>query len=65
MQLVNFTILGNQDTADVEASSDVILECSIGDKLIQVKKLKEKIDQLRELVSDQFASQVSNACHVQ
>lgn len=47
------------------ASCDVILECSIGDKLMQVKKLKEKIDQLRELISDQFASQVSNACHVQ
>ena len=65
MLLVNFTCLGNQDTAEVAASSDVILECSIGDKLMQVKKLKQKIDQLRELISDQFASQVSNACHVQ
>ena len=47
------------------ASSDVTLECSIGDNMMKVKKLKGKIDQLRELISDQFASQVSNACHVQ
>ena len=49
------------------AASDLELtiDCSVGDKLMQVKRLKTKIDQLRELVSEQFASQVSNTCHVQ
>lgn len=48
-------------------SSEVSLasEDGIGDKLVHIKQLRAKVDRLRELVSEQFASQVSNACHVQ
>lgn len=52
---------------DLAASSDIELafECDVRDKLMEVRHLKAKIKQLRERMSEQFASQVSKACHVQ
>ena len=56
--LGNHSVLGSSD-------AQLALDDNIGAKLIQVKQLKAKVDHLREVLSEQFASQISNACQVQ
>ena len=41
------------------------LEFSVRHKLAEVKHLTATVNRLREVVSEQFASRASNACHVQ
>ena len=41
------------------------LEFSVRNKLAEVKHLTAVVDKLREIVSEQFATRASNACHVQ
>lgn len=46
---------------EAEISSDISFE----EKLHQVQQLRSKVDQLRDTVSDQFATQVCTNCQVQ
>ena len=51
---------------EVTASEhELDLEFSVRNKLAEVKHLTATVDKLREVVSDQFATRASNACHVQ
>ena len=47
------------------SETDIIFAGSHEERLQQVRKLQMEINRLREVVSDQFAAQVSSACHVQ
>ena len=44
---------------------DLSLEGGLEARLEQVKQLREKIEKLRTVVSEHFASQLSSACNVQ
>lgn len=63
-----FTVvsLDHPSLDEVTASEhELDLEFSVRNKLAEVKHLTATVDKLREVVSDQFATRASNACHVQ
>jgi hypothetical protein len=61
-----FHSLDHPSLDEVTASEhELDLEFSVGNKLAEVKHLTATVDRLREVVSEQFASRASNACHVQ
>ena len=63
-----FTVvsLDHPNLDEVTASEhELDLEFSVRNKLAEVKDLTATVDKLREVVSDQFATRASNACHVQ
>ena len=58
--------LDHQSAIKVTANyHELDLECSVTDRLTQVMHLKARVDKLRDVVSEQFATRASNACHVQ
>ena len=50
---------------ETASEQELNLEFSVRNKLAEVKNLTAVVDKLREIVSEQFATRASNACHVQ
>lgn len=64
--IFTFTSLDHSSLDEVTVGEQELdLEFSVRHKLAEVKHLTATVDRLREVVSEQFASRASNACHVQ
>ena len=64
--ILTFTSVDHSSLDEVTVGGQELdLEFSVRHKLAEVKHLTATVDRLREVVSEQFASRASNACHVQ